>query len=154
MEHTYLSTSDLSARAIAEMLVRGDWRLVQPFAEAWWQPEGAAWRVPPEVRKEVAMRFDPPPNTRVTGIDDGCAGMQWLQRMTSAPETAVRIAPDDHLVPAFGEGRERCHRNAWFTWILREVGRIETDCTEQKGPVLAEGLHRRVFAWDPQQGRA
>jgi len=70
MGHTDLSTPDLSARTNAEMLVRGGWRLVPPFAEAWWKPERTA------------------------------------------------------------------------------------HCTEQRVPLLAEALHRTLFARDPQQGRA
>ena len=100
------------------------------------------------------MRCDFSPSIiRVNRTDVERARLQRLQRMTSALEAAFRIGPGDHLVPVLGDGTERCNRDALFSWVSREVGRIETEFTEQQVPLLAEGLHQTLMVWDLKQGR-
>lgn len=89
---------------------------------------------------------------RVVRTAEERAWQQRIRRMSSALEAAFRIPDGDQFVAVLGTGTERCNRDALHTWVSREIGRLETEFTEQQVPILAERLHRTLTVWDLERG--
>ena len=100
------------------------------------------------------MRADASFNHRAAHMGAERLRQQRLRRMVSALEAAFMIPAGDHLVPVLGDGTERCNRDALFTWVSREIERLEIRFSEQQVLLLADALQRTLTCWDPEYGRA
>lgn len=100
------------------------------------------------------MRPNPPHRHRCAHTAQECPSEERIERITAALESAFLIPPGSHLVPVLGNGSEHCNHDALFTWVSRELDRLETRFSEQQVPLLAEALERRLTLWDLERRRS
>jgi hypothetical protein len=76
------------------------------------------------------------------------ARRRLLWRMVSALESTFSIPGGDHLVFVLGDGSERDNRHALYSWVIRELQRLELEATNRTLPQLTDRLQRVLSHWD------